>query len=89
MADWSMGSRAVPLIGLGCTYDEQFRQHLHGEAEFPRNAVLWVAVVRSEEPPPLVNFPVGEIEAKASPASFRHLWSVLHAFTWAAAFRPT
>ena len=57
-------SRAVPLIGLGCTYDEQFRQHLHGEAEFPRNAILWVAVVRSEEPPPLVNFPVGEIEAK-------------------------
>lgn len=64
VADWSMGGRPVPLIHLGRTYDEQFRQYLHGEAEFPRNAALWVAVLRSEDPPPLINFPAGEFKGK-------------------------
>ena len=64
VADWSMGGRPVPLIGLGRKYDEEFRQYIHGDAAFPPNAALWVAVVRSEEPPPLVNFPVGEIKGK-------------------------
>ena len=27
----------------------------------PRNAAIWVAVASSEEPPPLINYPVGEI----------------------------
>jgi hypothetical protein len=64
VVNWSIGGRPMPPMRLGGRYEEQFRQYLHGEAVFPRNAALWVAVLRSEEPPPLINFPVCEIKGK-------------------------
>jgi hypothetical protein len=64
VADWSMGGKPVRLVQLGKAYEEEFRQYLHGEAAFPRNAAIWVAVVRSEAPAPLINFPVDEIKGK-------------------------
>lgn len=60
IADWSLNRRRAELIRLGGLYEEQFRQYLHGEAEFPANAVLWVAVVRSEDPAPVISLPTGE-----------------------------
>ena len=59
-----MGGKPVRLVQLGKAYEEEFRQYLHGEAAFPRNAAIWVAVVRSEAPAPLINFPVDEIKGK-------------------------
>jgi hypothetical protein len=59
IADWTMNRKLVPLMSLG-VYQEQFRRYLHAEAGFPQNAAIWVAVVRSESPAPLISFPTGE-----------------------------
>jgi hypothetical protein len=46
-----LGRKTAELMRLG-NYEEQFGQFLLGVAEFPANAVIWVAVVRSEHPAP-------------------------------------
>lgn len=73
VAEWTMSGKKVQLIRLGAKYEEQFRQYLNGESGFPDNAAIWVAVVRSESPPPLINFPVGESVGKYH----RHSFNVL------------
>jgi len=60
VADWRLNRKPAELVWLGSPYEEQFRQYLHGDAEFPANAVLWVAVARSEHPSPVFAFPAGE-----------------------------
>jgi hypothetical protein len=60
VADWTMNRKPAEMMRLGAAYDEQFREYLLGSAPFPRNAVLWVAVVRSEHPSPVIAFPGGE-----------------------------
>ena len=64
VVDWPMGKKKIWLVNLGPVYEEQFRQYLNGESGFPVNAAIWVAVVRSESPAPLINFPVDEIKGK-------------------------
>ncbi len=59
VADWALGRKTAELMRLG-KYEEQFRQFLLGVAEFPANAVIWVAVVRSERPAPVIFYPTGE-----------------------------
>ncbi len=70
VADWTIGRKPMQLIQLGPKYEEQFRQYLAGESGFPSSAAIWVAVVRSESPAPLINFPVGEIKGKHHQHSF-------------------
>ena len=64
VGNWTMGRKPNPLIHLGHSYEDQFRRYLHADDEFPSNAVLWIAVIRSEEPPPVISFPRGEINGK-------------------------
>jgi hypothetical protein len=60
LGGWRVNGKLVEMMRLGSLYEEQFRQYLNGEAKFPANAVLWVAVIRSEHPPPVISFPTGE-----------------------------
>jgi hypothetical protein len=73
IADWTLHRKPAELMRLGSEYNEQFRQYLTGEAEFPSKAVLWVAVVRSEHPSPVIAFPVGERDE----GYHRHTFDVL------------
>jgi hypothetical protein len=73
VADWRVNRKLVELVRLGRTYEEQFRQYHNGEAEFPANGVLWVAVVRSEHTSPVISFPTGERDGNYH----RHTFDVL------------
>lgn len=64
VTDWAVGGKPMQLIQLGAKYQEQFRQYLNGQSGFPSSSAIWIAVVRSESPAPLINFPVGEIRGK-------------------------
>jgi hypothetical protein len=46
------------FIDLG-SYSESLRLYLLGGAEFPRDIVLWIAICRTPEPPPIMDFPRG------------------------------
>jgi hypothetical protein len=60
VADWALGRKTTELMRLGSRYEEDFRKYLYGVAEFPVNAAIWVAVVRSEHPAPVISYPTGE-----------------------------
>jgi hypothetical protein len=49
-------------IELGKSYEEQFRQYLLGDADFPAHAVMLVTVSTSQNPLPIVGGPHSGIE---------------------------
>lgn len=56
---WIVGGKLVAMVDLG-PYGEQLRRYLLGGSDFPRDMVLWTAVSRRPDPPPVMSFPVGE-----------------------------
>ena len=55
----SVSGERSAFISLG-PYCEPLRLYLLEEGEFPHDAVLWAAVCRTPEPPPVMSFPCGE-----------------------------
>lgn len=47
---WRTGMRTLDSVSLGDKYEEQFRQYLMGEEEFPCRATVWTAISRSVNP---------------------------------------
>jgi hypothetical protein len=73
---WSIAGKKRRLIDLGERYAEQLRAFLAGEAEFPRAMVLWAAVCRTAEPPPVISFPTGEIVGDGFKSYHRHTFNI-------------
>lgn len=72
---WSIGGRRCHFLDLGC-YAEPLRQFLLGEAEFPKDMVLWGAVCRTPEPPPVISFPIGELTSEDHESFHRHTFDI-------------
>ena len=56
---WRFQAQPMDLPQLGATYDEQLRQYLLGEADFPVDAVLYMGITESKKPQLICSFPVG------------------------------
>jgi hypothetical protein len=76
VGSWMMAGKKRRLIELGSRYEEQLRAFLGGEAEFPRAMVLWCAVCRTAEPPPVISFPTGERVGDGVHAYHRHTFDI-------------
>ena len=72
---WSVAGKRRTFLELG-PYAEPLRLFLIGEAVFPRNMVLWVAVFCTPEPPPVINFPIGELTSEDSRNFHRHTFDI-------------
>ncbi len=72
---WSLARKRQHLLDLG-QYGEQLRQFLMGEEEFPADMVLWSAVCRIPEPPPVISFPTGEVTAEDGKSFHRHTFDI-------------
>jgi hypothetical protein len=57
-------------------YAEPLRQFLFGEKEFPPEMVLWCAVFRTPEPPPVISYPVGELTSEGYESFHRHIFNI-------------
>jgi hypothetical protein len=73
---WSIAGKKRQMIDLGVRYGDQLRAFLNGEAVFPRGMVLWSAVCRTPEPPPVISFPVGELVTEGVHAYHRHTFNI-------------
>jgi hypothetical protein len=73
---WSVAGKKHRMIDLGARYEEQLRSYLVGEADFPRAIVLWSAVCRTPEPPPVISFPTGERVGDGIYAYHRHTFDI-------------
>jgi len=73
---WSMGGKRREMIDLGERYEEQLRAFLAGEASFPRGMVLWSAVCRTPEPPPVISFPTGELVSDGVHSYHQHIFNI-------------
>ncbi len=73
---WPMAGKKRKMIDLGRRYEEQLRAFLLGEAEFPHGMVLWSAVCRTPEPPPVISFPAGERVTEGIHAYQRHIFDI-------------
>lgn len=73
---WSIAGKKRSMINLGARYEEDLRAFLAGEAGFPERMVLWSAVCRTAEPPPVISFPVGEIVGDGYHSYHRHTFNI-------------
>lgn len=58
VAPWEHTGQDGPLLSLG-SYEHSIRAFLLGTGPFPTVAALWVAVMRTATPPPVMTFPRG------------------------------
>jgi hypothetical protein len=72
---WSIAGKRRHFLDLG-RYAEQLRQFLIGEREFPSDMVLWSAVSRAPEPPPVISFPTGEVTYEDGKSFHRHTFDI-------------
>jgi hypothetical protein len=73
---WEIAGKKRRLIDLGNRYQEDLRAFLAGEAAFPERMVLWSAVCRTADPPPVISFPTGEIVGEGFASYHRHTFDI-------------
>lgn len=56
---WRSGQHNLSVPQLGTHYSEEFRQHLLGAEEFPKNATLWLSVITESKLWDSFTFPYG------------------------------
>jgi hypothetical protein len=67
---WTIRGHTLEGTPLGKKYEEDFRLYILGEADFPAGTALWVGVSNEDDPPLLLNAPVGAREATYHHHSF-------------------
>lgn len=76
VGNWSFAGKRQHFIDLGPKYSEALRRYLAGEADFPDQMVLWSAVCRTPEPPPVITLPSGERVAEGFGTFYRHIFDI-------------
>ena len=71
-----IGRKRRHMIQLGAKYEESLRAYLLGEAPFPNSMVLWSAVCRTPEPPPVITYPAGERVSEGYESFYRHTFDI-------------
>jgi hypothetical protein len=72
---WSIAGRRQDFLDLG-RYVEPLRQFLLGEENFPPEMVLWSAVCRAPEPPPVISFPAGGLTSEGHQSFHRYTFNI-------------
>jgi hypothetical protein len=73
---WVLAGKRRHFIQLGARYDETLRRYLLGDAPFPSCMVLWSAVCRTPEPPPVITYPGGERVSDGCDSFYRHTFDI-------------
>lgn len=72
---WTMSGKRCRFIDLG-PYAEPLRQFLLREREFPPEMVLWSAVCRTPNPPPVMSIPSGGLISQDDESFYMHSFDI-------------